>query len=105
MNHITWRIISEFSHSSTIDSENCVIYKEVEKPLTGYPATLASVQGLPLVLETTCKFIFILYCLQSFIIVISISRINKLLYLLLTLLSIEIVIKGTSTKIKQLYFI
>ncbi|XP_047495985.1 WD repeat-containing protein WRAP73-like [Penaeus chinensis] len=53
MNHITWRIISEFSHSSTIDSENCVIYKEVEKPLTGYPATLASVQGLPLVLETT----------------------------------------------------
>ncbi|XP_066972762.1 WD repeat-containing protein WRAP73-like [Macrobrachium rosenbergii] len=53
MNHITWRVITEFHHSSSIDSESCNIYKEVEKPLTGYPATLASVQGLPLVLETS----------------------------------------------------
>ncbi|KAK7071614.1 WD repeat-containing protein wrap73 [Halocaridina rubra] len=52
MNHITWRVIATFSHNSTIDSETCTIYKEVEKPLTGYPATLASVQGLPLVIET-----------------------------------------------------
>nr|XP_053646262.1 WD repeat-containing protein WRAP73-like [Cherax quadricarinatus]XP_053646263.1 WD repeat-containing protein WRAP73-like [Cherax quadricarinatus]XP_053646264.1 WD repeat-containing protein WRAP73-like [Cherax quadricarinatus] len=55
MNHLTWRIIADFPHESTINSENCIIYKEVEKPLTGYPATLASVQGLPLVLETTYK--------------------------------------------------
>ncbi|KAG7163726.1 WD repeat-containing protein WRAP73-like [Homarus americanus] len=53
MNHLTWRIIADFTHDSIIDSENCVIFKEVEKPLTGYPATLASVQGLPLILETT----------------------------------------------------
>lgn len=77
MNHITWRIISEFCHSSTIDSENCVIYKEVEKPLTGYPATLASVQGLPLVLETTCKFMFILHCIQFFHVLMSGSKIGN----------------------------
>ncbi|XP_071527988.1 WD repeat-containing protein WRAP73-like isoform X2 [Panulirus ornatus] len=52
MNHLTWRIIADFPHNSSIASGNCVIYKEIEKPLTGYPATLASVQGLPLVLET-----------------------------------------------------
>ena len=55
MNHITWRVIAEFPHSYSVESESCNIFKEVEKPLTGYPATLASVQGLPLVLETACK--------------------------------------------------
>ncbi|CAL4253458.1 unnamed protein product, partial [Meganyctiphanes norvegica] len=53
MNNITWRVIAEFPHDALVESLDVAVYKEVEKPLTGYPATLAAVQGLPTVLETT----------------------------------------------------
>ena len=43
MNHITWRILSEFDHNSVLDSPNYLIFKEVEKPLTGFPATLGNI--------------------------------------------------------------
>ncbi|KAK4317129.1 hypothetical protein Pmani_011763 [Petrolisthes manimaculis] len=52
MNHISWRITAEFPHTTILNSASTAVYNEKEKPLTGYPATLASVQGLPLVVET-----------------------------------------------------
>lgn len=57
MNHVSWRITAELPHTTTLTSASTVVYQEKEKPLTGYPATLASVQGLPLVIETACEFI------------------------------------------------
>lgn len=53
MNYITWKVLSTFSHSASITDEECVVYREKETPVSGYPASLA---GLPLTAERTCEF-------------------------------------------------
>ena len=58
MNNITWKVLMEFDHTLPIEDQEVIVYKEVDKPISGYPGTLSSVHGFPFTTEVICKVSF-----------------------------------------------